>query len=103
VRQRPGSTAGIVPADTPELMIHDAYADEPSRAFALSRLTYTTVGASPLGVFRDVERPVYDELMAEQIERALTEQGVGDLDQLLQAGETWTSSRAAAGGWGIPT
>jgi hypothetical protein len=27
--------------------------------------------------------------MAEQIERAQTERGVGVLDELLQAGETW--------------
>jgi 2-oxoglutarate ferredoxin oxidoreductase subunit beta len=89
VRQRPGGTAEIVPANTPDLMVHNAHAAEPSRAFALSRLTHATVGAAPIGVFRDIERPVYDELMAEQIKRAKSEQGVGILDELLQAGETW--------------
>jgi len=28
------------------------------------------VGAAPIGVFRDVERPVYDELMSDQLEKA---------------------------------
>ena len=43
-----------------------------------------------IGVFRDVERPVYDRLMDEQLTRAREEQGEGDLSQLLHAGDTWT-------------
>jgi 2-oxoglutarate ferredoxin oxidoreductase subunit beta len=47
------------------------------------------VGATPVGVFRAVERPVYDELMAEQLETARA-QREGDLVALLGAGDTWT-------------
>ena len=36
-------------------------------------------GPTPFGVFRDVERPVYDELMAEQIAAATEKRGAGDL------------------------
>ena len=90
VRQRPDGVAEIVPADSEGLMVHDAHVPEPSQAFALSRLTYATVGATPIGVFRDIARPVYDELMAEQIGRAQAEQGPGNLDELLCSGETWT-------------
>ena len=50
-----------------------------SLAFALSRLTLGTVGATPVGVFRDVDRPSYDELMADQLERAKQQRGEGDL------------------------
>ena len=46
-------------------------------------------GPLPIGVFRDVERPVYDELMAAQLEEARREKGDGDLDALLHAGDTW--------------
>jgi 2-oxoglutarate ferredoxin oxidoreductase subunit beta len=42
-----------------------------------------------LGVFRDVERPVYDALMAEQIESTQRELGEGELGKLLHAGDTW--------------
>ena len=44
----------------------------------------------PIGVFRDVERPVYDRLLDEQLTRARDEQGEGDLGELLHAGDTWT-------------
>ena len=74
----------------PALMVHDAQHPEPSQAFALSRLTNGTVGAVPVGVFRDVERPVYDELMADQLDRAVEQKGEGDLEALLHAGDTWT-------------
>jgi 2-oxoglutarate/2-oxoacid ferredoxin oxidoreductase subunit beta len=40
-------------------------------------------------VFRDVERPVYDELMSEQLEKAAATQGRGDLAKLLHGGDTW--------------
>ena len=59
-------------------------------AFALSRITYETHGAVPLGVFRQVERPVYDDLMNEQLETARAERGEGDLEALLHSGDTWT-------------
>jgi 2-oxoglutarate/2-oxoacid ferredoxin oxidoreductase subunit beta len=93
VRQLPDGSAAIVDvaeAGEEALMTHDAQHAEPSQAFALSRLTQSTVGATPIGVFRDVQRPVYDELMAEQIARATEERGDGDLQALLHAGDTWT-------------
>jgi 2-oxoglutarate ferredoxin oxidoreductase subunit beta len=71
-------------------LVHDEHHPEPSLAFALSRLTLGTVGAAPLGVFRDVEAPVYDELLAEQLDQAREKQGEGDLVALLNAGDTWT-------------
>jgi 2-oxoglutarate ferredoxin oxidoreductase subunit beta len=74
------------------LLVHDAKHVEPSLAFALSRLTMATVGAAPIGVFRDVERPVYDDLMAEQLETAREKKGAGDLEKLLLAGDTWRIS-----------
>ncbi len=67
VRLRVDGSAEIVDvaeAGEEALLVHDAHADEPSIAFALSRLTRDTVGAAPIGVFRAVERPVYDELLA---------------------------------------
>jgi 2-oxoglutarate ferredoxin oxidoreductase subunit beta len=71
------------------LLVHDEHAEEPSLAFALSRLTLQTVGTTPVGIFRDVRRPVYDGLMAQQLEAAVAERGEGDLSALLNAGDTW--------------
>jgi 2-oxoglutarate ferredoxin oxidoreductase subunit beta len=74
--------------DESELLVHDAHHPEPSAAFALSRLTLGTAGATPVGVLRDVQRPVYDELMAEQLQTA-REKKEGDLATLLGGGDTW--------------
>ena len=90
VRIGPDGSAEIVSADAEGLLVHDPGHPEPSVAFALSRLTWDTVGAVPMGVFRDVDRPVYDEGVAEQIRAAKEKQGDGELEALLHAGDTWT-------------
>jgi len=90
VRLRPDGSAEVVAATEPGLLVHDAHALEPAHAFALSRLTQTSIGATPFGVFRSVERPVYDELMADQIETAKTTRGEGDLAALLGSGDMWS-------------
>ena len=69
--------------------VHDAHADEVFHAFALSRITQASHGVTPIGVLRDVDRPVYDEQMAGQLEAAVAKRGAGDLDALLSATDTW--------------
>jgi 2-oxoglutarate ferredoxin oxidoreductase subunit beta len=71
------------------LLVHDASHREPSLAFALSRITFETDGAVPFGVFRRVERAVYDDLMSAQLEEARERLGEGDLAALLHSGDTW--------------
>ncbi len=93
VRMTPAGAVEIVEvADVGEdaLLVHDPHAEEPTVAFALGRLGYPRPGPFPLGVLRDVERPVYDELMANQIETAIADHGEGDLNALLHGGDTWT-------------
>ena len=69
--------------------MHDAHAADPSYAFALSRLDSSDFAHTPIGIFRSVERPSYDDLMAEQIAAARERQGEGDLAALLAGGDTW--------------
>ncbi len=92
VQQTDGSAAVVAVAEAGEeaLLVHDAGHREPSLAFALSRITFETDGAVPLGVFRSVERAVYDDLMSEQLEVARERSGEGDLSALLHSGDTWT-------------
>jgi 2-oxoglutarate ferredoxin oxidoreductase subunit beta len=90
VRQRADGSVEIVDVtDESELLVHNAQHAEPSAAFALSRLTQSTSNATPIGIFRDVQRPVYDDLMSEQLATARETQE-GDVAALLQAGDTWT-------------
>jgi 2-oxoglutarate ferredoxin oxidoreductase subunit beta len=91
VRLLPDGSPEIVPASSEGLLVHDAHAVEPAHAFALSRMTQRVIGATPMGVFRSVERPVYDQLMADQIEVAKGK-GEGDLASLLGSGDTWSIS-----------
>ena len=72
------------------LLRHDEHAVEPALAFALSRLAHTPHGPTPIGVFRDVDRPVYNALMDEQLAAAAALRGAGDLGELLHRGDTWT-------------
>ena len=93
VRMGPDASAEIVDvADAGEeaLLVHDEQAPTPSLAAAVARLSHTPHGPTPIGVFRDVERPVYDRLMEEQLDKARADQGEGDLAELLHAGDTWT-------------
>jgi len=80
----------VADTDPNSLLTHDAGRDDPSYAFALSRLDVGAVSHTPIGVFRQVERPSYDALMAQQIRETQTKQGEGDLASLLSSGDTWT-------------
>jgi 2-oxoglutarate ferredoxin oxidoreductase subunit beta len=44
----------------------------------------------PVGIFRAVERPSYDEMMAEQIETAIAKSGPGNIEKLIYSGDMWT-------------
>jgi 2-oxoglutarate ferredoxin oxidoreductase subunit beta len=93
VVQYPDGTLRVVDVEEAgenSLLVHDAGHAQASLAFGLSRITFETDGAVPLGVFRSVERPVYDDLMSEQLEAAREQSGEGDLAALLHSGDTWT-------------
>jgi 2-oxoglutarate ferredoxin oxidoreductase subunit beta len=76
-------------ADPDTLLTHDAHRADPSYAFALSRLDAADFRHTPVGVFRQVEQPSYDRLMAEQIAAAQARSGPGDLSVLLAGHDTW--------------
>ncbi|HCA88547.1 MAG TPA: 2-oxoacid:ferredoxin oxidoreductase subunit beta [Streptomyces sp.] len=76
---------------TDAVLVHDAHAASPTMAFALSRLADAdTLHRTPIGVLRSVDRPVYDTLMADQLEEAVERYGKGDLSGLLAGNDTWT-------------
>nr|WP_235736497.1 2-oxoacid:ferredoxin oxidoreductase subunit beta [Nocardioides alcanivorans] len=57
-----------------QILIHDAHNPDPSAAFAISRLTDSGyLNQSPIGIFRQVERPAYDDLARAQITTAKNE------------------------------
>lgn len=81
----------VTPENEGRILVHDASGTSPTHAFALSRLADPdTLHHTPIGVFRSVERPVYDTLMAEQLDAAVDRSGKGDLGALLAGNDTWT-------------
>jgi 2-oxoglutarate/2-oxoacid ferredoxin oxidoreductase subunit beta len=73
------------------ILVHDAHSASPTTAFALSRLADPdTLHHTPIGVLRSVERPVYDTMMADQLDSAVEQKGKGDLAALLAGNDTWT-------------
>ncbi len=71
-----------------ELLVHDMKAPSPALAALLAALEPPHFPMA-LGVFRDVEKPTYDELLMSQIESLIGQRGQGDVDDLLNAGTTW--------------
>lgn len=43
----------------------------------------------PFGVFYDVSRPCYENLLSQQLEQAVEQKGAGDLDALISGRTTW--------------
>ncbi len=71
------------------IAVHDAHREDPSMAFALSRLAHGPSGPTPMGVFRSIQRDTYDDMMSAQLVAANEKSGPGDLSKLLVGGDTW--------------
>ncbi len=89
-----GSLEVVSVADVGEsaLLVHDEHQDSPGLAFQLSRLSRGPYEPTPIGVFRDVDRPDYGSSMSQQLDDAMERKGAGDLAALLRSGSTWTVS-----------
>ncbi|MCH2126848.1 MAG: 2-oxoacid:ferredoxin oxidoreductase subunit beta [Pirellulaceae bacterium] len=73
-----------------DLLFHDEKAIEPSLAYLLSRLRHGDGFPEPIGVFRAIDAPKYDDELNKQVENARAQQGEGDLKNLFHSGDTWT-------------
>jgi len=71
------------------ILVHDANRNDPGLAFALARLSHGDHSATPFGVFRDVDRGDYGQLVGAQLAAASERKGPGDLAALLRSNGTW--------------
>ena len=69
------------------LLVHDEKATEPTLAYFLSRMGPPDF-PTPLGVFRAVDKPIYDQLLLEQVEEAQANTPA-DMNALYRQGQTW--------------
>ena len=71
-----------------DLLVHDEKIEDPTIASILARMDYPEYPVA-MGVLRAFERPTYDELMENQIQGVIKQQGPGDLESLLNEGDGW--------------
>jgi 2-oxoglutarate ferredoxin oxidoreductase subunit beta len=71
------------------IVFHDAHSPNEAYSHALARLSEDSMMPTPVGVFRDIERPVYNEEFIKQMDMVKAKKGKGDLKQLLLSGDTW--------------
>jgi 2-oxoglutarate ferredoxin oxidoreductase subunit beta len=69
------------------LLVHDERAEEPTLAYLLSRMGPPAF-PTPVGVFRAIDKPIYDDLLMEKV-RAAQEEKKPDLDAVYRQGDTW--------------
>ena len=73
-----------------DVLVHDE--SNKSLAFYLSEITLDPKLPTPIGVLYKEDKPTYDDMMISQIEQAIEEKGKGDLNKLLNMGQTWEVS-----------
>lgn len=86
--------ASVAEVGEDALIVHDAHNPDPTTAFAISRLTDSGyLNQSPIGIFRQVERPTYDDQARGQIATASAAapgEPTERLASLIGGGDTWT-------------
>ncbi len=73
VRDADGSLkiAETAEVDASQIIIHDETRPDPAQAFALAQLTdHGVLHRAPVGIFRRIQRPVYDDELRAQVETA---------------------------------
>jgi 2-oxoglutarate ferredoxin oxidoreductase subunit beta len=78
--------------DPGEIVIHNSQVDDPAYAFALSRLSEQNLEHTVMGIFRQVNRPTYDEMARNQVSSAMDSKphDTAALQSLLRGKDTWT-------------
>ena len=62
----------------------------PGPAFVMSQLHLDPEMPRPIGIVRDVQAPIFEDAVHEQIRAAKKKRGEGTLEDLVYSGETWT-------------
>jgi 2-oxoglutarate ferredoxin oxidoreductase subunit beta len=71
-----------------DLLVHNEEDPDPTLAYLLSGMSYPAYPV-PIGVFRNVKRPTYDQLLENQVQKSIETFGKGDLEKLFNSGDTW--------------
>jgi len=72
-----------------DIVVHDENTQDPTMAYLLSRFMCPAFPEA-FGVVRNVSKPSYGELQAQQAEAAVAKRGKGDLDKMFRNDDLWT-------------
>jgi 2-oxoglutarate ferredoxin oxidoreductase subunit beta len=68
-----------------KLLIHNVRQPDSTLAYSLCALQHPVA----FGIFRQVERPTYEQLAQQQFKQVVTQHGLGELKVLLEQGQVW--------------
>jgi 2-oxoglutarate ferredoxin oxidoreductase subunit beta len=72
-----------------DCIVWDETVENPATSFLVSQLLPPHF-PTPVGVFRSVQAPTYEERVSDQVHQEVAKKGIGDLDQLIHSGDIWT-------------
>lgn len=75
--------------DAAEASVWDPTVESAAPAFLMSQLDNDPAMPRPMGVFRQVRRPVLDRLIADQVRSVTAKKGVGALKDLIYTPDAW--------------
>jgi len=72
-----------------DLLVHDEFNSDPAYASMLAHMNEKPGLPTPIGVFRQIFKPTYDEMLHDQIRKIKEKKGEGDLRKLFFDATTW--------------
>lgn len=72
-----------------DVVTHKETAKDPTWSMILARMNRNPSYPTPIGVYRNVERPTYEVQLEKQIESVIQKKGPGNLEALFHEGDVW--------------
>ena len=95
VRDAVSGRLSVVPTDEVgdrAIVVHDEFSDDVAQAMAIASLTDSQgLSRSPIGIFRDVTRPVHDDEARAQVHMPAADARIPQLQDLVTGPDTWTT------------
>jgi len=76
------------PEEAKNVVVHSAKETLPNYSYLLTQLEYPEMPV-PFGVFRDIKKPTYEEMLDAQIKSVIQKRGEGTLKDILYTSDTW--------------
>ena len=71
-----------------DLLVHHEKEESPVMAHILANIEFYG-GPVPVGIFRSIDKPRYEEMLIDQMNDTIEKNGKGDIQKLLDSGYTW--------------